>query len=70
MKVFDLDDCGRELHLTRQTEFGQPYDVDVIMVIKTPTGTMVLFDDKPSYHNETNKLLAIKTFMEEHSGVR
>jgi len=61
---FELDDCGREFHLL----FGHRMaDVTVIMVVKAPRGTMVLFDKahwgSPSPDRQCE---AIRAFVEEH----
>ena len=65
MKPLELDDCGKELHLS----FGnRSADVTIIMVVKAPRGTMVLFDDTHwGLPDPDRQCEAIKTFMEEHS---
>lgn len=66
--MFELDDCGRECHLTFDLTKGaweHNADVTVQMVIKAPKGTMVLFDQ--NHDNLDSQCEAIKAFLEEHS---
>jgi hypothetical protein len=62
--MFELDDVGKEYHLT----FDQPgvHDANVLiqMVIKAPKGTIALFDH--NYISPDTQCKAIRAFMEEH----
>lgn len=65
--MFDLEDCGRELHLQGYRALGystklEDYNTKAIMVIKAPRGTMVLFEGD----YQKDKCKAIKAFMEQH----
>lgn len=60
----ELDDCGRELHLTQDSPWQPDMNVVVQMVIKAPRGTMALFDY--GYVSPDTQCEAIKAFMEQH----
>lgn len=72
--MIELDDCGRKLHL----KFMRPgnvhhSDVNVVMVIKEPRGTMALFSYMPHGHwfkptkkHCDNQVKTVKAFMRRH----
>lgn len=62
--MIELDDCGRELHLQANYPWRDFMDVTVIMVIKTPRGTLALFDH--NYLSPDTQCEIIKAFMKEH----
>ena len=58
-----LDDCGKRLILSfSKDDPGYHKPIDILMVIKSPRGTLVLFDDG----DQKKQCRAIKKFMEEH----
>ena len=59
--MIELDDCGRELHLTNLSGL-RAFDTTIQMIIKAPRGTMILFNIE---HIDT-QCKAIRAFMEEH----
>lgn len=63
--MFELDDVGREVHVTVRSLYRDiSVDEKINMVIKAPRGTMVLFDQ--GYISPDTQCEAIKAFMEEH----
>ena len=61
--MIELDDCGRELHLTFGTRITNRADVSISMIIKASRGTLVLFESDQTL----KKCEAIKAFMKEHN---
>ena len=59
--MIELDDCGRELHLTNLSGL-QAFDTTIQMVIKAPRGTIALFSGGCT----SAQYESIRTFMEEH----
>jgi len=66
--VIELDDCGRELHLSNTSPYRDDMNVTVIMVIRAPRGTMALFDQ--NYISPDTQCEAIRAFMEEHTPIK
>lgn len=63
--MFELDDCGREIHIKVRSFYTDiSVDEKISMVIKAPRGTMVLFDR--GYLSPDTQCEAIKAFMGEH----
>ena len=60
--MIELDDCGKEFHLT---DYWRGFDAIVQMVIKAPRGSMALFNH--NYTSPDTQCEAIRAFMEEHS---
>ena len=60
--MIELDDCGREQHLTFGKRITHQANVVVIMVVKSPKGTLALFKDG----DLIQQCEVIKAFMKEH----
>ena len=78
--MVELDDCGKEIPCTFDGYNNYTIKKKVIMVIKTPRGTLSLFGHEPTKDMKWNELYqtvytfpkqrqqvrAIKAFMKEH----